>query len=638
MLVLDSVLRKTREWALTAFVLCALPVGFSQADTGVKTAEGLFDLYELNRAESRPNYITEDLFLVTYGMIRVSVGRSLEREKYADAVRRLIRGLQARVESDSTGDQADQANRDYLAVLAALLDGRREVAGAGKEKRAQTELDLVLAASGVKASPMWGRTLDYTQFRPRGHYQGDENLERYFRTVRYAGAALFAVKASRATGVGRRMAVRMSLQARRLAQAIEEDPSLSTLHAELLDELSWRFGPLEDIPNQALLEVEAEPSKSYGQRLLQLARTRGLQPRILSGVVDGSRLEKGVTARDALTGWRLLPQRRTPESAAFQQLVFNSTGDYQGRWGIDHGNAPFALAIIEGRAVKGFPLLAELMAAWGSEASRQNLVQRDETAFAGYDEAFGRAQEELAEAKGLAALHQQFMQAGVGGLAAFPSSGAQERLTTMRAFWTWQRYASLLYAKQSYTPAGKGLPLERPSGAWLEPSLALYQALARVVEGHRAFTPHPSWDAFAALLARAMEISSKELLLRGPTAQDEAFLNGLDAELKALAGGNDRPIVVDVHTNPASGEALQQATGRARVVNIRFGGKTARAYGARLTQCEFKQPMADRLTDAQWRELLAAEDWLCGDRPQAPGASQGRTRMHRAAESGDLEI
>lgn len=637
MLVADAVLHKSRKWALTAFALCVLPFGSSQARIGevVPVTAGLFQLYELNRTGSRPNYITEDLFLVTYGMIRVSVGRSLEREKYAEQLRGLIRGLQARVEADAAGDQAGQANRDYLAVLAALLDGRREVAGAGKAKRAQAELDLALAANGVRASPLWGRTLDYTQLRPRGHYTGDENLERYFRAARYAGAVLFAVKGSRATGVGKRMAVRMALQARRLAQAIDEDPILSALHAELLHELAWRFGLPEDIPNQALLEVEAEPSKSYGRRLLQLARTKGLQPRILSGVVDRSRLEKGVTVRDALTGWRLLPQRRTPDSAAFQQLVFDGTGEYQGRLEGNGGDGPFALAMIDGRAVKGFPLLAELMRAWGSEPSDRNLVAQEETAFAGYNEAFGRAQEELAAATGLAALHQQFMQTGLRGMAAFSSSAAQERLTAMRAFWTWQRYASLLYAKQPYTPAGKGLPLEQPRpGAWLEPSLALYQALARVVEGHRAFSPHPFWDAFAALLARAMDISSRELLLGAPTEQDEAFLNGLDIELRTLAGGNDWPIVVDVHTNPASGEVLQQATGWAQAVLLRRAGKTAR--GARLTQCEFKHPMADRLTDARWRELLAAEGKLCGNRPPAPGASQGH--RVKVVESGSVGI
>lgn len=634
MLVADSVLRKPCEWALTAFVLCVLPVGFSQASIALSTTEGLFDLYELNRAESRPNYITEDLFLVTYGMIRVSVGRSLEREKYSGQVSRLIHGLQARVESDSTGDRADQANRDYLAVLVALLDGRREVAKAGKAKRAQAELDLVLAANSMKASPLWGGTLDYTQFRPRGHYQSDENLQRYFRAVRYAGAVLFAVKASRATRVGKRMAARMSLQARRLAQAIDQDPALSALHTELLNELTWRFGPPEDIPNQALLAVKVDPSKSYGQRLLQMAQTRGLQPRILSGVVDGSRLEKGVTAKDALTGWRLLPQRRTPDSAAFQQLVFDGPGEYQGSSGVEQDNAPFALAIIDGRAVKGFPLLAELMAAWGSEASRSYFVGQEEKAFAGYDGAFARAQEELAAATGLAALHQQFIQAGLGGGTCCVSKSAQERATTMRAFWTWQRYASVLYAKQSYTPAGKGLPLERPGGAWLEPSLVLYQALARVVEGHRAFTPHPSWDAFAALLDRAIDIASRELLSGVPTEQDEAFLNGLDLELKALAGGNDRPIVVDVHTNPASREVLQQATGRAVVAQLLRDGKTA--WGARLTQCEFKHPMADRLTDTSWWELLDAEDSLCGNRRQAPGASQGR--YVKVAESANAEI
>ena len=45
---------------------------------------------------------------------------------------------------------------------------------------------------------------------------------------------------------------------------------------------------------------------------------------------------------------------------------------------------------------------------------------------------------------------------------------------------------------------------------------------------------------------------------------------------------------------------LEEATGWAAVV------KTGAARGARFTQCEFKHPLGDRLTDAKWRELLAA--------------------------------
>ncbi len=588
-------------------------------------SEGLFEVYARNKQEGVPNYITEDVLLLSYGMIRVAVGKALERERYVEAARQLVEGLSAQVLARQA-DEVNQANRDYLAVLSALAQGHAQIAGAGDPTRAQAELERVLAARTLAHSPLWGRMIDYTQFRPRGHYRGDAELERYFRTVRYAGVALFAITASQATGVSDALAERMTAQAVRLAHLIEHDADLRRVHRDLMHSLTWRVGPPEDLPNDVLLTIDAEPAETFRSRLLAQARSAGLQPRIIAGAVDASRLEDGVTVADVMTGWRLLPQRYTPESAAFQQLVFDATGDFQGEMPL-----PFGSALIIGRLVKGFPLLAELMAMWGSREAASQLYEQGETDFAGYREARAQAQQALDAASGLSALHQQLIQTGLQSAASSDRERSflrlrrmglwpapvSDRLTALRAFWTWQRYAALLSAKQSYTMAGKGLALAPPRpGAWLEPSLLLYQALARVVEGHRRETPHAAWDAFAGILDRVIAIASREHLREhlqvGLTAADEQFLNGLDTALMALTGGPDAPVVVDIHTNPASREVLQEATGKARLVSYAVAGDQI-ARGARFTQCEFKQPMSNRLDDAAWKDLLASSpSFACG--------------------------
>ena len=584
----------------------AVPAWVTAAEPPAEHAAGLFEVYARNRHEGVPNYITEDLLLLSYGMIRTAVSRALEREHHIGAVGRIADGLAAQV-ATAADDPVSQANRDYLAVLLALWEDRDQVAGAGEPARAQAELDLVLTAEALTRSPLWGQLVDYTQFRPRGHYEGDAELERYFRTVRYAGIVLFAIAASKATGVSDALADRLTQQAVRLAGFIEQDPGLAKEHGELTRGLTWRFGPPEDLTNTALLELDAEPAETFRSRLLARAKEQGLQPRVIGGVVDAAQLEDGVTPADVMTGWRLLPQRYTPESDAFQQLVFNGTGVFQGK----EDATPFGLTLINGKPVKGFPLLAELMALWGSEASYESLRQGGEMAFEDYDAAWENAKRALESSNGLSTLHQQVIRTGL-------RSASPDRLTALRAFWTWQRYAALLYVKQSYTLGSKGLvlPPPRPSGARLEPSLALYLALARVVEAHRRVTPHAAWEAFAGLLDRVIAITLRGKGESGLTAVDETFLNDLDAALLALTGGPDAPIVVDVHTNPASREVLQEATGAARLVTVTAAeGQTAR--GARLTQCEFKHPMAERLNAAAWRDLLSGSPHPCGGKASA---------------------
>ena len=606
-------------------------------------APSIFAVYEQNAREGVPNYITEDLLLVSYGLIRVHVSKAIERERYLPQLERLVAGLRDALDK-SAG--RGTANRDYLAVLAALLAGEAKATGAADAKRAQAELDRVLAANAIAPSPLWGYRMDYGQFLPRGHYAGDAALTRYFRATRYAGAALFAVKPSRATGVSRTLAKRMAQQAEQLARLIDADAELKAAHQALLTNLAWRFGPAEDLTLAAVLAVPPQPARTHAARLFEHAKAQGMLPRILGGVVEKSRLRKNVSPLEALAGWRLLPQRRTVDYAAFQRLVFDGTGAFEGN--ADAEEKPFGLALIDGQAVKGFPLLAELMALWGSVHSRKALTVNDELAFAGYQEAAAHAKLALAEATGLAALHQQLLQTGIAHAVErhytlgtiwndFSSLGARTdrevaRHTALRAFWTWQRYASLIYAKQSYTPAGKGLPASRASGAFIEPSLALYQSLARVVDGHRQHTPHPSWDAFAAALNEAIEVASRQVLLDFPTVEDERFLNGLDAELKRITGGGDWPIVVDVHVNPSSGQVVQEATGFAEVEKL---GGIPSARGARFTQYEFKHPLAERLTDAKWREMLA-EAAAAGD-AVAPG-NGGVALSDRHSALADVEV
>ena len=609
--------RRTLAIAVGALLVSLSPAAVAAIDTGRPKPQfhpSIFGVYESNKREGVPNYITEDLLLVSYGLVRVAAGKRLERERYLGQLEHLVSRLHAAVAQEGDRNAAGRANRDYLAVLAALVAGRNEATGGADPKRAQAELDLVLTAREVAASPLWSYRMDYGQFLPRGHYDGDEALARYFRATRYAGAALFAVKPSRATGVSRSLANRMAQQAEQLARLIGADEELAKVRRELLANLAWRFGPAEDLTLAAVLAVPAKPRRTHAARLFAHAQAEGMQPRILGGIVDRGRLEKATSPLDALTGWRLLPQRRTADYAAFQRLVFDGTGAFEGD--AETQDAPFGLALIEGQAVKAFPLLAELMHLWGSTSSTGLLESGRERAFAGYAEALERASRELAEAQGLAALHRRLLQTSL-------TDESEERLTAMRAFWTWQRYAALLYAKQSYTPAGKGLALaqSRP-GARVEPSMTLYQSLALVVEGHREFTPHPSWDAFGEVLAQVMRIASRQPLLGAPTPEEERFLNGLDATLKRIAGGGDLPIAVDAHVSPTHGLVLQEATGWAREVWTSPG----EARGARFTQCEFKHRLDDRLTDAKWRDLLAS-----GKRPGG-AASCAAAGLSKAAD------
>lgn len=632
MLMQRKRLRQTHgllECVVIAIILTATTAmaGTQATKTLVKVDQfdGLFAVYQNNRDQGIPNYITRDLLLLAYSMIRDRTITAVEQDTTLPLLKTLIQALAAKVTNNKTkantdvavGADADTAanlaNRDYLAILTALVNARTTVAAAGVPKRAQAELDLVLAAATLTNSPLWLNKIDYTAFKPRGHYAGQPELEALFRTLTYAGAVLFPVLASKATGVTTEIADRMAAQAFNLATWLSTDKLLVASYQQLQAQLSWRFGPAEDMPNTSLVMPADNPTKfdvHLRNRWLKAARTNNWQPRIPSGIVDISFLEKGINVKDVLTGWRLLPQRYTPDSAAFQQLVYANTGEFQPA--CKDCKPPFGLTVINGKPVKGFPLALEWLALLGSKPAKQQLIKAQENLFVGYAKAWEKAKQDVTSTTGLSLLHVQLIQTGLTGFASEPTELTEaERQTAMRAFWTWQRYLSVLYVKQSYTAVSKSIRLPKPRDqAWLDPAIALYQALLHVVHNHQQETPHQLWDKFAELLATVVRIASHAQNATPLVTSDIAFLNGLDRDLFYLVDGADHPIIVDVHTNAASQEVLQQAIGKPRLVYHSITQKI-KARGARFSQCEFKMPMDKRLSNDEWQKLLQQRKRIC---------------------------
>jgi hypothetical protein len=111
-------------------------------------------------------------------------------------------------------------------------------------------------------------------------------------------------------------------------------------------------------------------------------------------------------------------------------------------------------------------------------------------------------------------------------------------------------------------------------------------------------TEHRAWKPFEAILKRCLAISFRELQENPLSAKDQAFLNNLDQQLLKLTKNKDQPIVVDIHTNPASQEVVQEGIGFAQIVS------RDKARGALFTHYEFKQPLQERLDNDQWLTQL----------------------------------
>ena len=580
-------------------------------------SRGMFDLYAANRAEGRPNLITEDFVLLGYAM---SLDRALgEAEEQAllpestKIVEELMRILRSGPPTPAL---------DYVTVVHALLAGEDPTQSAAVAE----ELKRVRAAAGIAPSELMLQNLDYSQFRPRGRYARSEALQRYFMGIRYAGTVLFPVTATKSTGITAEAADRLTAEALAMARAFRQAKPLALRYNKMNARLNVLFGPGEDLNLADLWSVEGIDSMADARaKLLERARHNGHQPAILAAPVDVGHLEPGITAADALTGWRLFPLRYTPDSAAMQDLVFDRVGNYRGT------GHPESMVLIGGQPRKGFPLAREVMALLGSREAVRSLDATDERNYEGYAEGFRKAAQSIQSGGDLTSRQLQIL--GEWIRAADPKNSRQ-RLGTGLGFWTWIRYNNFLYAKQSYTPVVKGIQMAKPRDvAWIEPSPRLYLRLANQLDAIKTVLPSADLATLSQMLRRCSALARAESTAAGLTESDVEFLNGFDLALLKLTGRQDRPIIVDVHTESNSGLVLEEALGFPETAT-RVLAEGTTVTGARFQHREFKQTMARRLTDEEWLNMLEKEEATKAESalpPVVPVRSAGRPRILLAA-------
>lgn len=566
-----------------------VPASFAAAETEFKGG-GFYALYEENRREGMPNLITEDLLLQAYSMLRARRLVALEHEQLLPALEKTVEGMSALITRESK--QYSERSKAYIEILQALLTGR---APADQDPLAQAELALILAAKSVQISPLWGYSIDYTQLSARGQYQSNPDLQRYFVASRYASSVLFAVVPSDATGVGNADAAAFAEQALELSNLLTE-PSVAPAYEQLTSMLDWQFGAADDLTAGDVRAASMDTEQGLALALREYAVAEQKVPKILGQAVAVDKLEAGLSAEQALIGWRLLPSRWSADAQALQSLVFSDADAL--RWPCADCAQPAMSSAVFTGWYKAYPSYRELMAGLGSERAQAWVQEQDLHRYSAYGERAEQINTTYNSATGLAAQQLIVLRA------ALTTGGSDDSLQSGAGFWVWQRYMAQLYQKQSSTPFSKAIHLANGAraGASIVPNTALYQALTNLAATHAQRENNVVWEELSQLFQRCTEISQRTEQTLPLSEDDEHFLNGLDLALKALTGRDDMPIVTELHRNYQDREVLQVALAWPRVVNV------GAARGARFQVQEFLQPLGQTFDNLSWRHSLSRKD------------------------------
>ena len=155
-----------------------------------------FEEYEQNRYLQQASFVTVDSLMHTYHLYFGHLLKNVERDYLLDRLGQLSRLMLTDSKEvydrlkGSEWESAAKRNVAFFTVGAKLLDDSTEVEDYVKDS-VQYELGCIKETEDIFESSITGAMEDYTQYIPRGYYEGDETLERYFKAMMWYGRIHF---------------------------------------------------------------------------------------------------------------------------------------------------------------------------------------------------------------------------------------------------------------------------------------------------------------------------------------------------------------------------------------------------------------------------------------------------------------
>ena len=519
-------------------------------------------------------------------------------------------------------------NQEYLQTALCLI-GKEP---GPPEGPVAAELALVAEAKQATASPVMGYKEDYTQYVPRGTYTKSAVRQQYFRTIMWLGRMGFYSEPNQAGLIDAALAERLTAQGAALALLAAQTPKMSEELSKFNQKLTLWLGECDDLTldevgpllHRAVGKpfpgaVEAKENTSETTNEIQMGDVTGKagitavrailekearRPRLLSTFAEEGRLHPPLSIR--LVGQRLLV-----DSYVFQSFTFDKVSAYSG----PEKDKPFTLSVTrDGRKVRGVPRAYDLMAQLKSSEAFQELFGAGDLDYVGYREQLRKMESELPDLLASPTFYNRYLKAVSANLTGehYGDSGSRVRLVSSVGAWALIRHDVVAYAKQSYTSVGRGLMIDSGSAAPQLPQLRvapaesvfrqLREAVAELIRTFETGKPNRQ------LVAGQQLVEILSLLERnaGKGALNQADAASLANVLKIWSDGSSQVLVTDVHTDALSNEVLEVGVGPCRAVAINLPGKEpgGPAQGITFSVYEFRQPLAQRLTDEAWQDLM----------------------------------
>ncbi len=598
--------------------------------------------YQTIYAEDLPVYVSADSILDAVHRSYDEILKQIELGSLSVELEALLGELSSRL--GSVEDKHVRADLDvYLTVADSLLAGEFRSPAAGGSWQATSDLyQTATLGGGLVETKLFGvpRTIDFSQFKPRGHYADSKALERYFRAMMWLGRIDFRLIETKSSG--EQVFYRSQFDAMVALAALFDDASRARL--DHIDRTIAAFVGESDY--MTLQEVPHLVEELGGAGALAEATDADIAGAIALGGFGSQRIATDiiVSSPDVRPlplnrSFAVLGQRYVLDSHVFSNVVWDRTE--KARMLPDPLDVAFAALGNDQAAALLEPELEEYDYAGDLHAVRY-LADRHDEAF--WDENLYNVWLSALRALSPGELTSAPTEAGMPEVTGTEPWG-RRILNTQLASWAELRHDTILYAKQSYT---SGAECEFPDG-YVDPYPELYGALERLADLGVEITGRLEERAAPAELTSRLsgyfaELKTVSTTLRemaehqqtGTPFTDEqlAFINesvgtasngcetdgavGWYARLffeNSLADDFD-PTIADVHTQPTdevgneAGKVLHVGTGQPRLMVVTTNTCSGpRAYvGLASSYYEHVTDDFERLNDEEWANELTDGD------------------------------